>query len=126
MDTSNLFLLRLIAGIGLIFIGLVSLAVIFGPKGLLIHLENPLFIPTAFAISLAIGLGAWLPFGYPLRKFLEPFLVLTLWGVPALWLMLFSPLPEDIRIILPSLSLILLVILYGNYAKKRAKDKKSI
>jgi len=118
--------MRVILGIGLIIIGLTSLSIIFSPKGLLIPFDNPLFILTAFAVGMAIGLGAWLISGYPLRMFLGPLLIVILWGFPMLWLMLFSPLPEDIRIVVPSLSLIIVVVLYGSYAKRRAQRTKDV
>jgi hypothetical protein len=112
-----------IAGMGFIIAGLVSLVLVFNPKGLLIPFDTPLFILVALSVSLAIGLGVGLLSGYPLRMFLTPFLILIVWGIPMLWLMLFSPLPEDVRIVVPSLSLILVVVLYGSYTKRRARRK---
>lgn len=125
MTVKNLFLIRVIIGLTLFIIGIASLFIIFAPHGLRITFENRIsFILTMFAVSTTIGFGAYLFSGYPLKKFLEPFLVFTLWifliFLPT-WL---APIPTDAIILIQSFSLFLLVLLYGNYTKWREKRKK--
>lgn len=122
MTIRNPFLIRVILGLTLFIIGIASLFIIFDPHGLRIPFENrSLFILTIFAVSTTIGFGAYLFSGYPLEKFLEPFLVFTLWifliFLPT-WL---APLPTDAIILIQSFSLLLLVLIYGNYKKWKEK-----
>lgn len=125
MIIKNLFLMRVILGLILFVIGIASLFIIFDLHGLRIPFENrPLFILAIFAVSTTIGFGAYLFSGYSLKMFLEPFLVFTLWiflvFLPS-WL---APLPTDSIILIQSFSLLLLVLLYGSYTKRREKHKK--
>jgi hypothetical protein len=95
---------------------------IFNPHGLLIPFENrSLFISVIFVVSMAIGFGAWLVSGYPLKMFTEAALIVTLWIF--LFVLPISMLPlsgENLGLIM-SFSLLLLVVAYGEYSRRRKK-----
>jgi hypothetical protein len=115
--------MRILSGVGLVLVGVIALGVEFNPKGLLIPVQNPLFIIFAFAASVSIAFGGWLFSGYPLKRFLRPLLVCTLWTFAFLLPILSSPLPQDAKNLVPPASLVVIAVLYGKYEKSKVKQK---
>lgn len=119
-------LTRIIIGIGLFIIGIVSLIMIFDPRGLLIPFEDPpLFVLAIFGVSMTIGFGAWLFSGYPLKMFLEPVFLVALWVFLFVLPILLLSFSIDVTSLVLSFSLLLLVLAYGNYKKWKEKHKKN-
>jgi hypothetical protein len=114
---THLSLVRIALGVGLVVIGIVVLGIEFNPKGLLIPVENPLFLLVAFFIALIIG--------YPLKMFLKVMLGFTLWTFLFFFPIWMSPLPQDAKNIILPLSLLLIAVLTGKYEKSKKKDKQS-
>lgn len=71
-----------------------------------------------------IGSGAFLLSGYPLKMFLEPFLIFTVWFFLIVLPIMLSPLSTDDLILVLAFSLLALTFLYGGYTKLREKRKK--
>jgi hypothetical protein len=114
--------MRIISGVGLVLIGIVALGVEFSPKGLLIPIENPLFILFGFTVSVTIGFGGLLFSGYPLKMFFKPLLIITLWTFVVFLPIFSSPIPQDAKNLIPPLSLLIIAVLYGKYEKSKEKE----
>lgn len=122
MTIKNPFLIRVVIGLTLFIIGIASLFIIFDPQGLRISFENrPLFILTMFAVSTAIGLGAYLFSGYPLKKILEPLLIVTFWTFFIFLPIWLSPLPRDTLILAIGFSPFLALLLWIGYTKLKER-----
>jgi hypothetical protein len=116
---------RIVIGLALLIVGLVSLGMIFSPQGLRIPVDNrPLLVLALYAPNAVLTFGAWLFSGYPIKRFLAPFLVATIWIFFFILPILLLPLSNETIILVISFSSLLLVLLYGSYTRRREKHGK--
>jgi len=112
----------MVFGLVLIAIGLAVIVLIFNPNGLLIPFENqPFFLLVIFASAMTVGFGAWLLSGYSIKMFAGPALIVAVWAFLFVLPVLLLPLPGDASGLILSFSLLLLVMLYGKYSRRRQK-----
>lgn len=122
MQEKGFTLPRAISGIILMVFGFSLIPQIFNN----VPFDNRLIsLPIIFSIAVIIGFGAWLLSQYPLKMFLEPFIIITFWSFLLVLPILLLPLSIDVQGLAISLSTLLPVVLYGNYSKGRSKRKKS-
>jgi hypothetical protein len=74
-----------------------------------------------FSFGMMIGFGAWLLSQYPLKMYLEPFLVITLWAFLIFLPIWLSPLPKDILVLVLGFSPFLALLLWIGYTKLKGK-----
>lgn len=120
MEEARFSLARVVFGITLIVLSFLLLIQILNRISFNDRLTSFLGV---FSFGIIIGFGVWLLSHYPLKMFLEPFLVIILWSILIFLPIWISPISKDVLPLILGFSPFLALLLWVGYTKLKAKYK---